>query len=166
MVKSYKHFSIGKIFAYSFVKHTHMILLISFLIFFTLASNYLFINPRNIQALIRLIPEFAIVVLGVGLLLIAGEIDLSISSTIPFCAYVFTLLLQKASNIFLSLGITISLGIFIALINGLITTKVPIPSFITTLGMLMLLRGILYTHSGMHTIGIGGYLKNEPLLVR
>jgi len=116
--------------------------------------------------LLKLIPEFGIVVLGIGLLMISGEIDLSVSSTIPVCAYVFSLLFMYEMNVFLIVPIVFGVGLLIGLVNGLITTKGRIPSFITTLATMMLLRGILYTHSGMFTIAMRGYLIKEPFLVQ
>lgn len=130
------------------------------------SPDYIFLDPRNIQSLIRLIPEFAIVTLGVGLLLIAGELDLSISSIIPTCAYIFSLLIMAGIPSFFIVMIVLCVGLVIGLLNGLITTKGRIPSFITTLGTMMLLKGILYPLSGMVTIGIGKYLAQEPILVQ
>ena len=144
-----------------------IILFVGLIVFFTLASpGYLFLSPGNILTLLKLIPEFGIVVLGVGLLMISGEIDLSISSTIPVCAYVFSLLFMYEMNVFLIVPIVFGVGLLIGLVNGLITTKGRIPSFITTLATMMLLRGILYTHSGMFTIAMKRYLVKEPFLVQ
>jgi len=149
------------------LKYINIIIFFSFLLFFILASpNHVFLDPRNLQALIRLIPEFAIVTLGIGLLLISGEIDLSISSIIPMCAYIFTLLIMTGVSAFFILITVLCVGLVIGLLNGLITTKGRIPSFITTLGTMMLLKGILYPLSGMTTIGIGKYLAKEPFLVK
>jgi len=98
--------------------------------------------------------------------LIAGELDLSISSIIPTCAYIFSLLIMAGIPSFFIVMIVLCVGLVIGLLNGLITTKGRIPSFITTLGTMMLLKGILYPLSGMVTIGIGKYLAQEPILVQ
>jgi len=149
-----------------YVKYVGIILFIGFLVFFALASSYAFASATNIRSLLKLIPEFSIVAIGVGVLMIAGEIDLSVSSTIPICGYVFSLLFVAGVNVILIVSAVLSLGLFIGLLNGLVTVKGRIPSFITTLGSMMLLRGILYAHSGMLTIAMRRYLVNEPLLVR
>ncbi|MGQ9629413.1 MAG: ABC transporter permease [bacterium] len=58
----------------------------------------------------------------------------------------------------LILFITLCAGALLGLINGLITVKGRIPSFITTLGTMMFWRGVLYVHSRMWPIGIRAYL--------
>jgi len=149
-----------------YIEYIGIFLFIGFLVFFTLASRYAFLSPANIRTLLKLIPEFGIVAVAVGLLMISGEIDLSVSSTIPSCAYVFSLLFMAGMNVFLIVSVVLGLGLFIGLINGVITVRARIPSFMTTLGTMMLLRGILYAHSGMLTIAMRRYLVDEPLLVQ
>ena len=135
-------------------------------LFALLSPGYYFTTWDNIKIIMVMGSEFCIVLLGVGLLMISGEFDLSVSSTLLFCSLVFLKLCRSQVDLFLSALIVFAVGLFIGLVNGLVTVKGRIPSFITTLGSMMLLRGILYAHSGMLTIAMRRYLVNEPLLVR
>jgi len=81
-------------------------------------------------------------------LMIAGEFDLSVGSVLAFCSLTFVRLFSAGVNGVLALLITILVGILVGLFNGIITVKAQIPSFITTLGGLMLWRGITLFWSG------------------
>ena len=61
--------------------------------------------------------------LGIGILMICGEFDLSIASVLPFCSYIFTQTLILGINPFLGLILTIISGAIFGLINGVIVVK-------------------------------------------
>jgi len=111
-------------------------------LFALLCPGYYFTTWENIKIILVMVSEFCIVVLGVGLLMISGEFDLSISATLLFCSLIFLRLSQTELNLFLSTLIVLGVGLFIGLVNGVITIKGRIPSFITTLGTMMLWIGI------------------------
>ena len=118
-----------------------------------------FIRVANLKSLGALGSEFGIVALGVGLLMIAGEFDLSVGSVLAFCSLVFTWLLGGSVNPFLALLITLACGIMTGSINGLITVKGKIVSFVTTLGAMMFWRGFTLILSGgaMRAVDLSGY---------
>jgi simple sugar transport system permease protein len=101
-----------------------------------------FIRVANLKNLGTFGPEFGIVALGVGLLMIAGEFDLSVGSVLAFCALVFTWTNELSINPFIGLLITLAAGVMTGLISGVITVKGKIVSFITTLGAMMFWRGL------------------------
>jgi len=113
-----------------------------FVLFASLSPRHYFIAWGNIEILLVMISEFCVILLGVGLLMISGEFDLSIPSTLLFCSFVFLKLHNMGLNLFLSAFIVFGVGLLIGLVNGLITTKGRIPSFITTLATMMLWAGI------------------------
>ena len=115
---------------------------IGLVLFFTFFSRYRFISPGNIEVLLALGCEFSIIALEVGILMICGEFDLSIGSILVFCSFVFVILFEAGMNLFLAGLITLIAGAFLGLLNGVITAKGHIPSFITTLGMMMFWRGL------------------------
>ena len=98
----------------------------------------------NIQLLLRSIPTLGVVALGVCLLMIAQEFDLSIGSTFALAPLIGVILAKHAGlNIWLSLVVSLVVGGTIGAINGFITVKTKIPSFITTLGSMMIWRGVV-----------------------
>ncbi len=101
-----------------------------------------FIRVANLKNLGAFGSEFGIIALGVGLLMIAGEFDLSVGSVLAFSALVFTWTNEFSINPFLGLLITLTAGVITGLINGLITVRGKIVSFITTLGAMMFWRGL------------------------
>jgi simple sugar transport system permease protein len=112
------------------------------LLFTFLSPERRFAGPDNLRILLEEGSEFCIVALGVGLLMICGEFDLSVGSILVFCSFVFIRLFQAGLNLFLVLASVLVLGAAVGLLNGLVTVKGRIPSFITTLGAMMFWRGI------------------------
>ena len=104
------------------------------------ADKFEFLNPANLSLILKQIPNYGMVALGVGLLMIAGEFDLSVGSV--FVVAPFAMATAYAAGIPLPVAILIGFGIaaLIGLANGLITLSFGIPSFITTLGTLFIVR--------------------------
>ena len=90
-------------------------------------------------------PITAIVAIGVGLLIIGGEFDISVAGT--FTLVPFIVAITSAGNwgwpLWLSLLAGLAVALLIGLINGLITTRLAIPSFIATLGTMFFMRGVI-----------------------
>lgn len=99
-----------------------------------------FLNPANLTLILRQIPSYGMVALGVGLLMVAGEFDLSVGSV--FVVAPFAMAFAYFNGVPLPLAILLALGIaaLIGVANALITLRFGIPSFITTLGMLFIVR--------------------------
>ncbi len=109
----------------------------------------LFPAPDNLLLVARQISILAIIATGVTFLFIAREIDLSVGSTYGFMVVCLAFLIAKWSvNPWLAVLVTVVLGTVIGLVNGIITTRFGIPSFIVTLGMLSMLRGAALLVSG------------------
>ncbi len=101
-----------------------------------------FIKTANIKSLLSLGSEFTILALGVGMLMIAGEFDISVGSVLAFSSLIFTWTLELGLHPFWGLLITLTGGCAVGLLHGLITTKAGIVSFVTTLGGMMFWRGL------------------------
>lgn len=111
-----------------------------FVIFAIVNSNFL--SRDNLSIIIKVIPELGIVAIGMTMLIISGEFDLSVGSTFSFAPFIMAALTERAGfHPVLALFMGIVVGFGIGFINGAITTKVGIPSFITTLGTMMAWRG-------------------------
>src|SRR5712692_5160155 len=117
--------------------------LILFLIVIAISVIYGFISPdtfafnsfANIQNALYTIPiEVGIPALGVGVLMIAGEFDLSVGINYVFSSIIMAQLATNGMNVWLAALIGLLIGTGIGLLNGLITLWLRIPSFITTLG--------------------------------
>jgi simple sugar transport system permease protein len=100
-------------------------------------------TTANIQLLLRSIPTLGVVALGVCLLMIAQEFDLSVGSIFALAPLLAALMLKAGLNVWLTLIVSLIAGALVGIINGLVTVKTKIPSFITTLGTMMAWRGVV-----------------------
>ncbi len=118
-----------------------------------------FIRVANLKNLGAFGSEFGIIALGVGLLMIAGEFDLSVGSVLAFSALVFTWTNEGSLNPFVGLVITLAAGVMTGLINGLITVRGKIVSFVTTLGAMMFWRGLtlMLSRGEMQAVNLEAY---------
>ena len=118
-----------------------------------LAIIFTAINPRfiyinNLINVIRQAAVYIILVVGMTFVITGAGIDLSIGSMIAVCTCIAGSLLQDFGlPLFPVILITLALGAFIGLINGLLVTRFFLPPFIATLGMMVTLRGIALLHS-------------------
>jgi simple sugar transport system permease protein len=98
-------------------------------------AGFPFLSPSNLSGVIsQSIPVLALLAVGAGILMIAGEFDLSAGASIGFCAIVF-IRLANAYSWPIAFVAALASGVGIALVNGLIVVVTRIPSFIATLGM-------------------------------
>jgi simple sugar transport system permease protein len=118
------------------------------IIFSFFSPEHRFVDPDNLKVLLSLGAEFSIIALGVGMLMVCGEFDLSIGSVLVFCSFIFLKLFELQWNPFAIAAVTIAVGGLLGLINGLITVRGQIPSFVTTLGTMMFWRGLTILLSG------------------
>jgi rhamnose transport system permease protein len=86
--------------------------------------------------------EVGILSLPITLIIIAGHIDLSVASNAALCAVVFATRFQAGWNVWLAALAAIALGAAAGCLNGLIVTRVRLPSLVVTLGTYALYRGL------------------------
>jgi ribose transport system permease protein len=118
-----------------------IIALLALCLFLSLSTNT-FLRPMNILNILRQMAEVSIIAVGMTMLIITGEFDLSVGSMFGLGAVITGLLVRDfAWDIWLAFALALLVAAGVGLFNGILTTKVKIPSFIVTLGMLSVLRG-------------------------
>jgi ribose transport system permease protein len=128
-----------------------VVVLIALVIFFSVKSPY-FLSADNILNILTAIAVVGIIAVPGTMLLVAGQVDLSVGSGAAFCG---VLLATQVGNFGLAgaVLITIVAGIVIGSVNGFLVNVININSLITTLGMLAVLRGLaLLLADGQTTI--------------
>ena len=116
--------------------------LIAVVLFFTLQTAN-FWSPQTMSAISTIASTIGIVAVGVTMLMICGEFDLSVGQNFAFTPIVWAILfVSNDMNEWLALMIALSLALTVGLVNGFVTTSFGIPSFITTLGMFFVLQGL------------------------
>jgi len=119
-----------------------LLVIIAFTILMAIASP-IFITRLNIEAILLALSVEATIAIGMVILLISGGLDLSVGSTLAFVGVVTGLALSSGLNTVLSilLGLLAALGV--GLLNGTLVAKLKINPFITTLGTMITIRGLL-----------------------
>lgn len=122
--------------------------LVAVVLGFSLSSAYFF-TAETWGGILTVSAELGLIATGVTLLMTCREFDLSVGSNFALSAMLLALLISNdivPSPV--AILLTVLVGALIGMINGLITVKMGIPSFITTLGSYMFWRGIVLALSG------------------
>ncbi|HEY0757528.1 MAG TPA: inner-membrane translocator [Ktedonobacteraceae bacterium] len=121
-----------------------LLTLIVIVLFFTVASNGLFLNPENFSNLIVQCVPLGIGAVGIVFVLLIGEIDLSSASAGVLCSVIMGILTERA-HWPAGPAITVALlsGLFFGALNGFFVAVLRIPSFIVTLAASIFYNGLL-----------------------
>ncbi len=117
------------------------------------AVNPVFLHKGNLILILQTMSEVGVLVLAEALILIAGRMDLSLESTFGLAPGLAAWLLLPGAPASIGLGshlpswtgipLTLAAGAVIGAINGLLIVRYRLNGFIVTLGMLIVLRGLL-----------------------
>ena len=101
-----------------------------------------------------------IIVIGVAILMVAGEFDLSVGSTFAVVGFTYGVMIsQGGMNVWLAALIAVGAGALLGLFNGTVVVKSGNPSFIITLGMLLAYRGVARAIGGGRVVT---YASDDP----
>jgi ribose/xylose/arabinose/galactoside ABC-type transport system permease subunit len=116
------------------------------LLLFGVGTRGFFLSPKNLSTILSLAGIPLIVCLGIHQAVLIGAMDLSTEGIISLCAVVAGFLIRNPFNAlgfgFWSVPAVIVLGAAAGFLNGLLNTKVRMPSFISTLGMWWVAQGV------------------------
>lgn len=125
-----------------------LVMLILVIVGFSLYAPQ-FMTYANMRVTFFAFPELGIVVLGVGILMIAGEFDLSVGSVFALSPLVMVIAVGRwGFDPYVAIAIGFAVSLFVGYLNGWITLQFSIPSFVTTLGMLFMVRSAAVVLSG------------------
>jgi ribose transport system permease protein len=127
--------------------------LVAIMIVMSLLSSA-FLSPGNLANVAKNFSFVGIVTLGVTLVIVTGGIDLSVGSTMALAAITCAIVMQAVSGtavesiplagMIVSLAAGLGVAVLIGLANGFLIAKVGLSPFVTTLGMLSIVRGLAY----------------------
>ncbi len=123
--------------------------LITLLTVFVLFSLFVpqFLTMRSISGIVNAATLSGVVTIGVTLLMIAGEFDLSVGSLMAIGAFLYGLNTMNGGNPLWALLLGLLIPALLGALNGLILIRTGIPSFIVTLGTQFIYRGALWVYS-------------------
>ncbi|WP_322801449.1 ABC transporter permease [Thermoflexus sp.] len=107
-----------------------------------------FLTLGSLAGIMTIAAELGLVAVGVTLLMIAGEFDLSVGSVLGVSAMVFALMARAGIPHLLAFLAALALAAAIGALNGWVVTRGRLPSFIVTLGSMMFWRGVLLAVTG------------------
>lgn len=114
-----------------------------FVLFSLIAKN--FFTMRNVLTLALQTSTITLMAIGVTFTIITGGIDLSIGSVVALSGTVAVMSANAGMPIWFSMVVGLLSGVVCGLCNGLLITLLKLPPFIATLGMMMVVRGVVLT---------------------
>ena len=129
-----KNFQIGKFTVY-------IVLIVVFIFFAIILGSKGFVTSGNLLNILRQTAMISVMAAAGVFVLGAGQIDLTVGSTAAMSAMLASLILQSTNSIILALIISLFFGVAMGVINGLLVTKLKLPAFLATLGMMQVIRG-------------------------
>jgi ribose transport system permease protein len=108
-------------------------------------ANPFFLEPDGFLAFVKRAAPLAILAAGQYFVIVSGEFDLSVGSLVTAEVVIAARLIDgDAGATWPVVLLLLAFGALIGLVNGLVTTVLKVPSFIVTLGMLLILSGAVF----------------------
>ncbi len=120
----------------------------SIAIAFTVLVPDRFLTLATLYGILTLAGELGVASIGVAFLMITGEFNLAVGSIYALVPMGAALMANSGIDLLLASVLMLAAAFAIGVLTGYITVKTGIPSFITSLGMMMFLRGILLAVTG------------------
>jgi len=138
-----RKYTVGRFFS----EYGIVIVLIALIILFASLSPQ-FIQKDNILNILRQVALVGIISVGMTMVLLTGGIDLSVGSMLGVGTVSTALLMLSGVHYAAAIIIVLAFSAGLGFINGIFVTKLLIPPLITTLGMMISLRGVAYLLTG------------------
>lgn len=118
--------------------------LVAVLIFFAIFGGLTFLKPAGMSSWLNVAANLGVIAIPLGLLMIAGELDISVGAMVPFGAMTVAVVSgHYGLSIWAGIFVALSFGVVVGLVNGFLVIKTAVPSLIVTLGSLFAVQGIV-----------------------
>jgi simple sugar transport system permease protein len=116
---------------------------VAVLAFFTAVGGNAFVSAAGFAGWLNVAAEVGIVALPIGLLMIAGELDLSIGAVIPASSLSVAIACGHygASEV-VGIAVALAIGLLVGLVNGVLVLRTGMPSLIVTIGTMFAVMGL------------------------
>jgi len=136
--------------------------LVAVLIFFAVFGGFTFLKPAGMSSWLNVAANLGLIAIPVGLLMIAGELDISVGAMVPFGAMTVAVISgHYGMSVWLGMAVALSFGVLIGFVNGLMVVRTAVPSLIVTLGSLFAVQGIVLGLTVLITKSTSVALKTE-----
>ena len=134
--------------------------------FFAVFAQANFISAAGVASWLNVASTLGIVALPIGLLMIAGELDISIGAMIPAGSMIFAIVTGYYEQpVWIGMAATLLLGLVVGLLNGILVLKTSVPSLVVTLGTLFAVAGLTLSLS-VYITGTTSVAVTTPPLVK
>lgn len=116
--------------------------LIGLFVFFAINNGSTFYDGSNLMVILQQTVVLAVVAYGMTFVIVSGSIDLSVGSIVALTGVVTALMAEQGGNQLVAIVVALLVGLAAGAINGFVFAYGKIPSFIVTLGMLQVGRGL------------------------
>ncbi len=140
-----------------------LLALSSIFLVFSLLSPYFF-NANNLINVLRQVSLLGIIAMGMTMVIVAGEIDLSVGSIYGAAAILCGVLLTGGASLWLAVLVGLGAGALFGFLNGFLVTYGRIPAMIVTLGMMNIARGFALIVSNGRVVNISPRTVASPHL--
>ena len=135
-----------------FLKYSFAIIFVLLLIFLSFTTSK-FLTTSNIINVLRQVSYQGIIAVGMTMILIMGQIDMSVGSLVAFAAVVNALFLKSGMPIPLSILATLAISSLWGVVNGYVMARFRMHAFLVTMATMTLIRGVTYTLTGGYPVG-------------
>lgn len=112
-------------------------------VFFLITANSAMFTLSGIMNFLSPAAQLGILAIGAAMLMIGGEFDLSIGSMVAFAGMIFgALVVNLGLPLIVAIPLTLAFAALVGVVNGQLTIRTGLPSFIVTLAFLFILRGL------------------------
>ena len=133
-------------------------------VFFAIFGGSQFFSASGSASWLNVAAELGIIAVPVGLLMIAGELDLSVGSVLAASSMTLAIVSGRwGGPMILGIVLALLVGVLTGLVNGLIVTRTNVPSFVVTLATLAALSGLTLGLTRTLTGTTSVALKPDPL---
>lgn len=134
------------------LKYSFPIIFVALLLYLSFATPK-FLTVSNVINVLRQVSYQGIIAVGMTMVLILGQIDMSIGSIVAFAAVVNAILLKYGVAIPLSIIITLAISSLWGLLNGYVMARFRLHAFLVTMATMTLIRGVTYTLTSGYPVG-------------
>jgi ribose transport system permease protein len=122
----------------------------------TAKGTNIFLKPENLANILRQLSEIGIIAVGMTLVILTGGIDLSVGSVLALSAVITAFgLMDWQLGVATTILLVLLTGLLTGMLNGIIVAKGKVQSFVVTLALMTIARGLALRISGMSSRNIG-----------
>ena len=125
-------------------------------------STRVFLTVDNLMNIVRQVSILGILAVGMTMVIVSGEIDLSVGSVYGMSVVAMSVLMTHRIPIWASVLAALAIGASAGVVNGVLVTLLRVPALIVTLGMLNMARGVAMLINGGMVVPLIPRLIKDP----